>query len=267
MIHSIGARRVCLCAAACSGMLAFVPNPAEAKLVLETRFVGRTGGESVQPGDVLSFDVFAVVTGRNEDLTDEALQSIHGRFISKDVDGGFLRGNLSSAPLAPYNDLPSTGGTAQDLDGDGDLDLGGTDATTATGWFVARVSPIKGIPFSTGEPQEFKFASLNFTVTSVLGAPEDLGDTLIQFEQRQFETAGIWIVDGQMRDWTVDPGIVGKPSLLLADASMADPDGFFFPPTSLSAVLVPEPTAASLLLISSAGLLHRRARRKQTGVA
>src|SRR5438477_9767 len=77
----------------------------QAKLVLETRFVDRNGGADVAVGDVFHFDIFAVVTGRNSILTDEALQSIHGRFLSKDVNGGFLRGDLSATPLAPYNDI------------------------------------------------------------------------------------------------------------------------------------------------------------------
>src|SRR5688572_19900228 len=187
MIHSRATRGFSIIAAA----LALHSSLAEAKLILETRFVSRTGGTEVQAGDVFQFDVFAVVTGRDNDLTNEALQSIHGRFISRDVAGGFLRGNLDAAPFAPYTDQASTGGASQDLDGDGDLDRGGSDPTNANGWFVARVSPIKGIPYSTGEPQEFKFASLSFTVTDVLGVAADPGDTLIQFEQRQFETAGL----------------------------------------------------------------------------
>ena len=142
MIHSRATRGVSIIAAA----LALHSSVAEAKLILETRFVSRTGSTDVQAGDVFQFDFFAVVTGRDNDLTNEALQSIHGRFISKDVAGGFLRGDLSATPLAPYNDLPSTGGASQDLDGDGDLDRGGSDPTNANGWFVARVSPHQGDP-------------------------------------------------------------------------------------------------------------------------
>src|SRR5436190_2456243 len=221
-------------------LLGALAPAAEGKLVLASRFVDRNGGADVGVGDVFHFDIFAVVTGRNSILTDEALQSIHGRFLSKDVNGGFLRGDLSATPLAPYNDIPSTGGTAQDLDGDGDLDRGGTDPTNPDGWFVARVQPTKGIPFATGEPQEFKFARLDFTVTQILPGGSAT-DTLIQFEQRQFETAGLWFVDGQLRDWTVDPGISGGGSLQAA--SLGDPDGFFFPPASLKAA-VPEPGSA-----------------------
>ena len=239
-------------------LLGALTPAAEGKLVLETRFVDRSGGSGdVQVGDVFHFDVFAVVTGRNAVLTDEALQSIHGRFLSKDVNGGFLRGNLDATPLAPYNDVPSTGGTAQDLDGDGDLDLGGTDPRNPDGWFVARVSPIKGIPFATGEPQEFKFARLNFTVTQVL-AGGSATDTVIQFEQRQFETAGLWFVDGQLRDWTVDPGTSGGGSL--GAASVGDPDGFFFPAASLKAA-VPEPGCAIGCAVAALGVLVRRRRR------
>jgi hypothetical protein len=233
----------------------FTP-PAEGKLVLETRFVDRSGQGQVQVGDVFHFDVLAVITGRNGVFTDEALQSIHGRFLSTDVHGGFLRGNLDATPVAPYNDLPSTGGMAQDLDGDGDLDRGGTDPASAAGWFVARVSPFN-VPFSTGKPQEFKFARLDFTVTEVLEDGREK-DTLIQFEQRPFETAGLWYVDGLIRDWTHDPGISGGGALQ-ASASIADPDGFFFPPASLKAAL-PEPGCLAGCAVGAMALLLRRRR-------
>jgi hypothetical protein len=68
----------------------------------------------------------------------------------------------------------------------------------------------------------------------------------------------LWFVDGQLRDWTMDPGVTGKPSVLL-DGATADPDGFFFPPASLKAV-VPEPALASLLLLAGLRLLGRRRR-------
>jgi hypothetical protein len=86
MIHGETTRGLFIMTAFSAALMFYAP-PADAKLVLETRFVSRTGGAEVSVGDVFHFDVFAVVTGRNADLTDEALQSIHGRFISKDVAG------------------------------------------------------------------------------------------------------------------------------------------------------------------------------------
>jgi hypothetical protein len=238
-------------------ILTIMASFAPAKLVLETRFAGRDFEGPAQVGEVFRYGVYAVVTGLNQDLTDEALQSIHGRFISTDVNGGILRGNLASTPLRPYNDLPSVGGTPTDLDGDGDLDLGSSDPTQAEGWFVARVAPYKGIPYSTGIPQEFKFADLTFTVTTVLEGGAG-ADTLIRFEQRPYETAGLWIVDGQLRSWYFPDGAAQGPGpSLAAGEAIPDPEGFHFPPASLRAA-VPEPSLACLLVLAATLIRARR---------
>ncbi|MGE5608499.1 MAG: PEP-CTERM sorting domain-containing protein [Bacillota bacterium] len=253
-------QRVCAILAGVTVMATVAPW-ANAKLILETRFAERTGQGEAQVGEVFNYDVYAVVTGVNDNLSDEALQSIHGRFVSKDINGGILRGTLAASPLAPYNDPPSTGGQSQDLDGDGDLDLGGMDPASPSGYFVARVSPIKGIPYSNGTPQEFKFAALTFTVTEVLAAQVN-ADTLIQFEQRPAYSAGLWIVDGELRSWCLEQGQTQGSGFMLAAAEagpVADPEGFFFPAASLAAA-VPEPAGMSMLALGALGLLWRRGR-------
>jgi hypothetical protein len=84
---------------------------------------------------MVTLDLFAIVSGTNG-VNDEGFQLAQGAIISS---GGLL-GNLSGGPVSPFNSSGFQNGSQQDLDADGDLDIGvaPNGGTPTTGYFVAR---------------------------------------------------------------------------------------------------------------------------------
>ena len=243
--------------------LALLPNAALAKLEIETRLAGRTGSGGLGVGDVLRYDVFVSASGGNARRDDDGIVSLSGSFLSNNINGGIVRGNISVAAVAPFDNLGSFGGLAQDLDGDGDLDAGGTyDGTDSDGddWFAARVGFVK---FHADDRPEFKIAEVTFAVTSLVEHPVPGADTLISFAPRWDGYGGLWRTDNALRTWEQRLGVgltPFKPPVVLGlgEVAVPDPDGVYYPPASLGA-LVPEPSSAILLF--AIGIVLARPRR------
>src|ERR1044071_7169028 len=87
-----------------------------------------TGGKEVlleHPGDSVVLDLWCLVTGADNNLNNDCIHACIGSF--KSSNGG-LQGNLVGLPpVPPFNQLTSSIGAQHDLDGDGDLDVGGLD--------------------------------------------------------------------------------------------------------------------------------------------
>ena len=125
-----------------ASLLAFAPNQASATLTFDLRAVSATNGgvlvtpkEVVAvPGSIVAFDVWAQITAATTGVT--GLQNVTFSILSS--NGGSVRGNMGVfVPFAPWDSLP-TAGTAQDLDADGDADLGSNLTTTLTGLAKGR---------------------------------------------------------------------------------------------------------------------------------
>src|SRR5687767_10327624 len=110
--------------------LAFRMEGLEARQMLNATIDLRTptGGKAVtvsSVGQVVSLDVWAVITAGDTDAANDAFQWAHGSFLSSDVGGGAASGTLAatlSDPFAAGNG--ASNGAQTDLDGDGDLDVG-----------------------------------------------------------------------------------------------------------------------------------------------
>jgi hypothetical protein len=113
-----------------------------------------------------------------------------GSFLSS--AGGAVLGNLSATRVAPFNALGSTDGKIQDLDSDGDLDVG-SEGTVASDYFNARSSTMTfgSDPGPTGAAQ-FKLADLTFTVTQIV---DPGGTTEVNFRPRPGSLRAIWRED------------------------------------------------------------------------
>jgi len=93
-------------------------------------------------GAVVTSLIQARVVGTDGDTTNDYIGNFVAAFYS--TNGGLIKGDLSLA-FTPIASIPFTAfrqnGTAQNLDGDGDKDLGSTDNSTTTGWVVESQAP------------------------------------------------------------------------------------------------------------------------------
>jgi hypothetical protein len=227
-----------LSGAAAAGLAA----TANAALVVDVRAVSESGGANiltpklvdvvgVNPGDTITFDVFALVTGANANPNDEGLVNVFGSFLTPGPGG--LRGNLAVATNANFRASGFSNGFAQDLDGDGDLDVGSNTNGSATNYFNARANTA---PTPAPGPEHL-IATVTLTVTSNAIAG---GDTLMNFRPRFSTTAGSWFEDGSATG-TAQQG---------ASAVQAGN------PVTLQNI--PEPSTLALAGLAGLGMLARR---------
>ncbi|HEX2973777.1 MAG TPA: hypothetical protein VHP11_15705 [Tepidisphaeraceae bacterium] len=171
------------------------PNWARAEygLLFDLR-VHDGGGKSATVGtigDVVVMDLYAVLTGATTGIQDVKLQSGAGSFCSS--DGGLLGDLLGLRPPSPFNSMASSAGIQNDLDGDGDKDVGPIDPNSVQGAF-ALYSFRAGSPATDMPEGGFQVGQLSFTATSLDG-----GATLINYLPRpNHETAALFWLDGSI---------------------------------------------------------------------
>jgi hypothetical protein len=242
--RSIGRLTATAAATAAAGCVAFTAARADAGLMVDLRAVTVNGvpvvdsnGKQVVAGygDVVGIDVYVVVTGTNT-LNDEALQDLGGSFRST----GGMRGDLSSALLAPFNAIGSQPGLPVDADSDGDFDIGpaptATGPVAATQFFHVRSDTMTegGVPVSSAA-EEFRVMALTFT------AMENGPPTSVEFLRRLNPNGtnnlayGVWKEDGGVRNATNTPIT-----------------------TSGVQIGIPEPAGVTLSGLAGLGLLARR---------
>jgi hypothetical protein len=216
-----------------------------AGLTIDLRATGGSGGVGVvneklvdvseaQPGDVVTFDVYALVTGNNANPNDEGFCNAFGSMLTS----GTVRGHLSAFMHPEYRVSGFSNGMMQDLDGDGDLDVGSNNNSSASNFFNARgnCNPVPApIPIH-------RLATVTMTLTDV---PSGSFSTTVHFRPRVATSAGSWFEDGSATG-TAQQG----PSAIQVGAPVILTD-------------VPEPGALGLLGASLAGLLARRGARRR----
>jgi hypothetical protein len=159
--------------------------------------------------DVIQFDVFAIVVGQNASTADDKFISVSGSWLSRHVPSTFdMLGTLAldvvhttydssnGQILTPGFDGPGYSvGQQQDLDLDGDLDVGGqNDANDAGFWEASYILGGDGIgagstsPISGGR----KIGFGTFTVSS----PGITQVTEIFFDGRNSSMAAVYVQDG-----------------------------------------------------------------------
>jgi len=238
-------------------VLGVMAGAANAALNIDIRATGLNGGAlpagatsknvpSVIAGDVVSFDIFAVITGANTTNNDDKFVSVAGSWKST----GTLKGTLLANVVRSTTD-PDTGeilvaqfdgngwsvGFQQDLDGDGDLDVGSNVDSDANNFWAARFAlapagSVAGSSTPTTGGKRIGFGT--FTVTNATGL------TLVNFDGRNASTAANYFQDGQTIQEAAQDGVL---PLTIGQGGGG---------------ITPEPAALSLLGLAGLGIVRRR---------
>ena len=175
-------------------------------VVMDLRLPG--GGRSVTvtgEGQVINFEVWATVTGTDNDPSNEGFQLVTGALRSTNITEGAALGTLQVTPVAPFNGTGATSGTQADLDGDTDLDVGSTDPSSAVGFFGVRSGSMETSGTVVGtNSKEFKVGTGTFTVTGLLSGVQ----TDLVWGVRAANTGFTYQVDGQHVTGTLNAGSV-----------------------------------------------------------
>jgi hypothetical protein len=165
--------------------------------VIDIRGVGGVkSATAASVGQVIPLQIWAVITGNDASGANDGIDSVTGSFLSTMTSDASVQGNLAAAPLAPFQANGTQFGRQQDLNGDGNIDVGSNDGSKITGFFNARAGGMDTSGTVKGASQEFLLGTLNYTVTSL---PTGL-ETDINFSPRIVSGPGhaaVWLEDGQ----------------------------------------------------------------------
>ncbi len=133
-------------------------------------------------GQTVALDVVATVTASDGTTADDGLQDVEGSFLSAAVGTTAIGGNLAATPATEFDALGAAAGTAQDLNGDGYLDVGSnvTDSSAVGDYFLARADAVQTDGTVTGAAESFTIATVTYTVTTLSGS----GQTTVAFRPR-----------------------------------------------------------------------------------
>ena len=181
-------------------------------LTVDLRLPGGGKAASVTGvGQKINLEVWATVKGANSSTTDDGFQMTHGSMLSTNINGGAANGTLVATLAAPFNGGGSAPGQQNDLDGDGDLDVGIADDLVSTGHFVARAAAMQ-------YGNSFKIGTAVFTVTSLKSTT---GQTNLAFRiQPSKSYHHIWREDGVAQSpFLGDPYASGTPVVIKRSGS------------------------------------------------
>jgi hypothetical protein len=161
--------------------------------------------QALTAGSVVRFDIFAVVTGTNGTNADDKFISVSGSLRSTNIGTpGNILGDLVRSVIDPntgqilsagFDGVGFSVGTQQDLDGDGDLDVGSNNDSEDNHFWAAHHALGTGAPAGSASPttggRRIGFGT--FTVTS-----QSFIVSLINFDGRNAMTAASYIQDGQI---------------------------------------------------------------------
>jgi len=236
------------------------------------------GGKSVLPGPAgnitVTMAVWAQVTGTNPSAPDD-VQLVSGSFLS--ANSG-LRGNLLTTNIpAVFQGTSFSLGLVNDLDGDGDNDIGSNINGDADNFFRARASKMLGpksnfdgalAGFSTNtiaNGTEYRIALIRFIQTTGAGSGGSVA-TDVNFRPWGVAEGAVWGEDQEEVAVVDDGGTTDDDSddvttgYTYANGNVQNPalGTFGAGPAVHIGGIVPEPTSLGLLGVAGLGLLARR---------
>jgi hypothetical protein len=225
-----------VCAGLAVALLASVSNAALMTIAVEIHpgspgYVDATHAV-VAPGATVTLDLYAVFGGQDAVMdNDGVFGTVYGALRSS---AGGLLGNLAFTPAAVVSASGFAAGTVKDLDADTDLDVGSTNAASATDWIILMSGANTLAPAGAGD--RLLVGTATFTLTNTDAAGTDVG-----WVYRNKTGLGNLInaikVDGQAY------------TLAGSDARLA---------VSTANIMVPEPATMAILALGGLGVLLRR---------
>ncbi len=183
---------------------------------------------------VVNLQIWAEVTDSQDAPATDGLISTDASFISTNVGTGPVAGNLAARVEGNWDASGAEDGTSQDLNGDGNLDVGGTDPNSLTGYFEARYinapqndtaasNDTGGDGVIVGNAVEFEIGTLTYTVTNLnLGGEAD-----INFAQRVPTSEGVetsvWTEDNTGKNPSNGTVAAGTPFKVFAPIATPPP--------------------------------------------
>lgn len=228
-------------------------SSARATLTYDLRLMG--GGKAMtnlNTSDVIDLELWAVVTGAAGNPAQEGFKEGYVNILS---DGNSnVRGNLSATLTTAFAASGSQNGTSQDLDSDGDKDVGSKLAFRSDGGNPAPngdylYANAAGMQTSSGTPitngREFLLARLTFTVSGIINPLDPTVTRLYLFVanfKSPIDIEAVWQQDGISSSMTPTPGGTFPNAFPEVGA-----------PVQLRAI--PEPSTAILLLAAGGVVL------------
>jgi len=134
-----------------------------------------TGASSIDLSNTnpVTLDVIVVVSGADAVAAEDAVSFVSGSFISTMTNSATsVKGNLVAHNFGVFTATASSPGTPTDLNGDGNLDVGGTGTTQSAGYFLARASGLQfadpnGPGVAVNGTLEMKIGTVVFTPTNL----------------------------------------------------------------------------------------------------
>jgi len=196
---------------------------AGAGIKLDLRVTGGAKQATLGTGSSVNLEIYAVLTGSNANLTDEAFASAFFSVMSTNLNGGVARGNLTQGQLPTglsYNGCNP--GTVQDLNADGCLDVGGS--ANLADYVFPRAYAVR----TTASSNSILIAKLTYTVGNVVAAPIAGATTTINIVPRAHDLApyptAIWKEDGASRWIGAVGGRVSVGDPVIINALVLPPD-------------------------------------------
>lgn len=175
-------------------------------------------------GEVLNLQIWATISGANHVAAQDGLQDLGGSFVGDGVGPGPVAGDLAGFGLAPFNANGSQAGTQQDLNGDGNVDVGSNDDSQLTGFFFARSGSLETSGTVVSGNLSFQVGTLTYTVSNLnLGGEVDITFAPWMPPVSALGFAAVWREDNQPRDNTNGVFTGGTPFIITAPS--AQPTG------------------------------------------